>query len=80
MPEADVVNEGVSWTTATATGFDDAFHSVLTSSERDYGGFDLLCLLPCFIALVIASDPSANIADDHFSAVNTFSWIIPARW
>lgn len=80
MQETDVGNEGVSWTTATATSFDDAFDGVLTDSEHDYGGFGLLCLFPCSIALVIASDSSANIADDHFSTVISSSWIILARW
>lgn len=79
MEEADVANEGVSWTTATATGF-DAFDGVLTDFERGYGGFGLLCLLPCPIALVITSDSSANIANDHCSRVIISSWIIPAEW
>lgn len=49
MEEAEMSNEGVSWTTATATGFDNAFGDALTASGRDYGGYDLLCLYPVLL-------------------------------
>lgn len=47
--EADTSNEGVSWTTARATGFDDAFGDTLLDSGRDYGRYELLCLYPVLL-------------------------------
>lgn len=49
VQEAEISNEGVSWTTARATGFDDAFDNVLLGSGRDYGGYGLLCLYPVLL-------------------------------
>lgn len=50
VQEANTSNEGVSWTTAVATEFDDSFDDALNDIGRDFGGYGLLCLLPCFIA------------------------------
>ena len=49
LEEVEMSNEGVSWTTATATGFGDAFDDALIDSGCDYGGYGLLCLYPVLL-------------------------------
>lgn len=49
LPEMGMSNEGVSWTTATATRYTDALGDALIDPWRDYGGHDLLCLYPVLL-------------------------------
>lgn len=44
VQEAEISNEGVSWT--RATGFDDDFGDALLDPGYNYGGAGLLCLYP----------------------------------
>jgi hypothetical protein len=49
VQEAETSNVGVSWTTARAAGFGDAFGDALLSSGRDHGRYGLLCLYPVLL-------------------------------
>jgi hypothetical protein len=93
VQETEINNEGVSWTTATATGFGDPLND-FTDSGYEFGGYGLLCLSPCSIACTMATatatapapasaPASANegFADSCYRAITiTSSRIRIGRW